>query len=105
VSLGNIHETTQPDGRPHVGPTDLLDDGLFINQSSQDDRRPSMNGITANAQALIDAYMSLIWWVNGVVGSLFLLDWLGRRFGHRLEDWLARQQQSVSDGSNSDRSR
>ena len=64
-----------------------------------------MNGFTANAQAFIDAYMALIWWVNGVVGSLFLLDWLGRRFGHRLEDWLARQQQSVSDGSNSDRSK
>ena len=33
-----------------------------------------MNGFTANGHTLIDAYMSLIWWVNGVVGSLFLLD-------------------------------
>jgi hypothetical protein len=63
-----------------------------------------MNGFTANAQAVIDAYMSLIWWINGIVGSLFLLDWLGGRFGHRLEIWLVRRQQSLSDASNSDRS-
>lgn len=63
-----------------------------------------MNGFSANAQAFMDGSMSLIWWINGIVGSLFLLDWLGRRFGHRLEDWLARQRQSVSDGGNCDRS-
>lgn len=64
-----------------------------------------MNGFTTNAQALINAYMSLIWWINGIVGGLFLLDWLGRRFGHRLEIWLVRQRQSLSDASNSDRSK
>lgn len=64
-----------------------------------------MNGFTANAQAFMDGYMALIWWTNGIVGGLFLHDWLGRRFGPRLEDWLERQRQSVGDGSNSDRPR
>ena len=63
-----------------------------------------MNGFTAIAQALMDGYMALIWWSNGIVGGLFLLDWLGRRFGPWLEDWLERQRQPVGGDSNSDRS-
>jgi hypothetical protein len=63
-----------------------------------------MNELTVNAQALFDGYMALIWWSNAIVGGLFLLDWLARRFGPRLDDWLERQRQSMGDGSNSDRS-
>jgi hypothetical protein len=64
-----------------------------------------MSEFIRNAQAFVDAYMSLIWWINGVVGGLFLLAWLEGRFGHRLERWLARQRQLVNERSHPDRSR
>lgn len=64
-----------------------------------------MNVLTANAHAFFNGYMSLIWWTDRVGGSLFLLDWLSRRFGHPLEAWLGRQQQSLSGAGNPDRSK
>jgi hypothetical protein len=54
-----------------------------------------MNGAGSNLQVLFHAYMSLIWWINGVVCSLFALDWVIRHWGHRLDAWLESQRQST----------
>lgn len=52
-----------------------------------------MNVLTSHPEALIDAFMRIIWWTNGVVGSLFALDWAVRRYCPRLETWIARQRE------------
>lgn len=52
-----------------------------------------MNVLTAHPEALVDAFMTIIWWTNGVVGTLFALDWVVRRYWPRLEAWIARQRE------------
>lgn len=65
-----------------------------------------MNVLTTHPEALVNAFMTIIWWTNGVVGSLIALDWAIRRYCPGLEAWIARQRSidadRVADGFPSD---
>lgn len=52
-----------------------------------------MHVLTVHPEALADVFMAIIWWTNGIVGSLFALDWAVRRYSPRVEAWIARQRE------------
>ena len=56
-------------------------------------RSQAMKVLTSHPEALADAFMTIIWWTNGVFGSLFAMDWAVRRYFPRLETWIARQRE------------